>query len=47
MYVCVCGVGGKGNDHTMLLYSETSEKRTVWEQYKIEPFCPLLRGCPL
>jgi len=25
-------------------YSETSEKR---DQYKIEPFCPLLKGCPL
>jgi len=26
---------------------ETSEKRTIWEQYKIKAFCSLLRGCPL
>jgi len=31
---------------TILSYSETSKKRTVWEQYKIEPFCHLMRGCP-
>jgi len=23
-------------------YSETSERRTIWEHYKIKPFCPLL-----
>jgi len=26
-------------------YSETFEKRTIWEQYKIEPFCNLLKDC--
>jgi len=29
------------------VYSETFKKRTFWEQYKIKPFCSLLRGCPL
>jgi len=28
-------------------YSETSEMRTIWDQYKIEPFCPLLRDFSL
>jgi len=31
----------------VMVYSETSEKRTVWEEYKVKPFCPLLRGGPL
>jgi len=28
-------------------YSEIFEQRTAWEQCKIEPFCPMLRDCPL
>jgi len=31
----------------ILVYCETFEKWTVWEQYEIAAFCPLLRGCPL
>jgi len=31
--------GQRNNDN-----SESSDKRTVWEQYKLKPFCPLLGG---
>ena len=29
------------------VYSGTSEKGTLWDQYKIRVICPLYRGCPL
>jgi len=38
---------GKVWESPTVMYSETSEKTTIWGQYKIEPFCPLFRGCPL